>query len=142
FVGAGLIFVHRGDVRGLTTASTAWLVVAVGLACGANLVPLAAILTAVHLVIVFGFRWFERPTRHHELRLVTSDDGALDAVVRARTEQYYEVLGVKREPDERGHAVRIMVEGDKHIARLYAAVCDVEGVTLVAINEAELAASH
>ncbi len=31
FVGAGIIFVQRGTVRGLTTASTAWMAAAIGL---------------------------------------------------------------------------------------------------------------
>src|SRR5437762_9835801 len=32
FIGAGIIFVHRGAVRGLTTASTALMATAIGLA--------------------------------------------------------------------------------------------------------------
>lgn len=39
FVGAGLIFVHRGSVRGLTTAASIWATAAVG----AGLLVLAAV---------------------------------------------------------------------------------------------------
>ena len=47
FIGAGIIFVHRGAVRGLTTASTALMATAIGLACGAGLPALARMVTAL-----------------------------------------------------------------------------------------------
>src|ERR1700722_9395317 len=37
FIGGGLIFVRRDNVRGLTTAAIVWLTAAVGMACGAGL---------------------------------------------------------------------------------------------------------
>ncbi|MGK4585166.1 MgtC/SapB family protein [Kitasatospora sp. HPMI-4] len=46
FIGAGVIFVHRGWVQGLTTAATIWLTAAVGSAAAAGL-PLLAALTVV-----------------------------------------------------------------------------------------------
>src|SRR3984885_9768642 len=44
FIGAGLIFVRRDSVRGLTTAAGIWLTAAVGAAAGASL-PLLALRT-------------------------------------------------------------------------------------------------
>src|ERR1700733_10145848 len=41
FIGAGLIFVRRDSVRGLTTAAGVWLTAAIGAACGASLWLLA-----------------------------------------------------------------------------------------------------
>ena len=57
FIGGGLIFVHRGVVRGLTTAATIWLAAAVGMACGAGLPVLAVTTTttAAHYLITAGF---------------------------------------------------------------------------------------
>jgi putative Mg2+ transporter-C (MgtC) family protein len=55
FIGAGLIFVRRGSVRGLTTAAVVWLTAAVGMACGAGLPILALAVTAGHFIIVLGF---------------------------------------------------------------------------------------
>jgi putative Mg2+ transporter-C (MgtC) family protein len=54
FIGAGLIFVHRDTVRGLTTAAAVWLTAAVGAAAGAGLWLLALAATALHLVSVRG----------------------------------------------------------------------------------------
>jgi putative Mg2+ transporter-C (MgtC) family protein len=55
FIGGGLIFVRRTNVRGLTTAAIVWLTAAIGMACGAGLPILALAVTAGHFVIVFGF---------------------------------------------------------------------------------------
>lgn len=52
FLGAGVIFVNRDVVRGLTTAASIWLAAAIGMACGAGLIPLAAMGTALHFVAV------------------------------------------------------------------------------------------
>lgn len=51
FVGAGLIFVRRDAVRGLTTAASIWVTAAVGTAAGAGL-PWLAIATTVGYFIV------------------------------------------------------------------------------------------
>jgi len=55
FIGGGLIFVRRANVRGLTTAAIVWLTAAIGMACGAGLPILAIAVTAGHFVIVFVF---------------------------------------------------------------------------------------
>ncbi|MCG6568527.1 MgtC/SapB family protein [Tessaracoccus sp. Y36] len=52
FLGAGVIFVNRDVVRGLTTAASIWLAAAIGMACGAGLLPLAAFATLLHFVAV------------------------------------------------------------------------------------------
>lgn len=54
FLGAGVIFKGRNMVRGLTTAATVWVAAAVGMACGAGMVPLAAALTVLQLIVLFA----------------------------------------------------------------------------------------
>jgi len=51
FIGAGLIFVRRDSVRGLTTAAGIWVAAAVGAAAGAGLLVLAALTTGAYFVI-------------------------------------------------------------------------------------------
>jgi putative Mg2+ transporter-C (MgtC) family protein len=55
FLGAGLIFVRRDSVRGLTTAAAVWVTAAVGAACGAGLPILAAAATIIYLVVALTF---------------------------------------------------------------------------------------
>lgn len=52
FLGAGVIFMRRDIVRGLTTAAAVWLTAAVGMACGAGMITLAVGMTALHLIAV------------------------------------------------------------------------------------------
>lgn len=51
FIGAGLIFVRRESVRGLTTAAGIWVTAAVGSAAGAGLLVLAALSTGIYFVV-------------------------------------------------------------------------------------------
>src|SRR6201996_7996626 len=54
FIGAGLIFVRKDSVRGLTTAASIWVTAAIGSAPGAGLLLIAAETTVVYLVVVAG----------------------------------------------------------------------------------------
>ncbi len=53
FLGAGLIFVRRDSVRGLTTAAGVWLTAAVGAAAGASLPVLAIATTVGYFIVVY-----------------------------------------------------------------------------------------
>jgi putative Mg2+ transporter-C (MgtC) family protein len=55
FLGAGLILTRQGSVRGLTTAATVWETAGIGMAAGAGLPLLAAVVTGLHFVAVFGY---------------------------------------------------------------------------------------
>jgi putative Mg2+ transporter-C (MgtC) family protein len=50
FLGAGVIFMRRDVVRGLTTAATIWVSAAIGMACGAGMVALALAMTLFQLL--------------------------------------------------------------------------------------------
>lgn len=55
FIGGGLIFVHRSNVRGLTTAAGIWATAAVGMAVGGDLLLLASAMTLIYLIISYAF---------------------------------------------------------------------------------------
>lgn len=52
FLGAGVIFVRRNIISGLTTAASVWVTAAVGMACGAGMPVLAALTVALYLLAV------------------------------------------------------------------------------------------
>jgi putative Mg2+ transporter-C (MgtC) family protein len=54
FLGAGLIFVRRDVVNGLTTAATIWMVAGIGMACGGGLPLLAMAVVALYFVTMYG----------------------------------------------------------------------------------------
>jgi putative Mg2+ transporter-C (MgtC) family protein len=55
FIGGGIIFVKRSDVRGLTTAAGVWLTAAVGMAAGAGMLAVAAAATAAYYLVAFAY---------------------------------------------------------------------------------------
>src|SRR6202167_4130938 len=55
FLGAGLIFVRRDSVRGLTTAASIWVTAAIGSASGAGLAILALLTVGIYFLIVLAF---------------------------------------------------------------------------------------
>lgn len=57
FLGAGVIFVHREVLTGLTTAAGLWVVAGIGAACGYGLYFLAAYATFLTL-FVFEALWY------------------------------------------------------------------------------------
>jgi putative Mg2+ transporter-C (MgtC) family protein len=55
FIGGGLIFVQRSNVRGLTTAAGVWATAGVGLAAGGDLPILAVGATVAYLIVSVGY---------------------------------------------------------------------------------------
>jgi putative Mg2+ transporter-C (MgtC) family protein len=64
FLGAGLIFVRRDTVRGLTTAASIWLVAAIGMAAGAGMFVIAPGVVIAYLLVVAGIAPLTRRLPH------------------------------------------------------------------------------
>lgn len=78
FLGAGVIFVRRNAVSGLTTAASIWVTAAVGMACGAGMPLIAVAATALHLVAVVALTFIvtKIPTIEEDrIVVVHYDDG-------------------------------------------------------------------
>ena len=74
FLGAGAIIHDNGSIKGLTTAGTIWLVMAIGLACGSFNFILAILVTAVVMIVLTTFRKLEaKVTKHSPIFAVTAD---------------------------------------------------------------------
>ena len=63
FIGGGIIFVKRSDVRGLTTAAGVWLTAAVGMAAGGGMLAVAAVATGAYYVVAFAYPYLVRALR-------------------------------------------------------------------------------
>lgn len=66
FIGAGVLIQDRQGVHGLTTASTIWLVTAIGILCGLRLYSLAVGVTVVALFILWLLSPLDRKIHHNE----------------------------------------------------------------------------
>jgi putative Mg2+ transporter-C (MgtC) family protein len=61
FLGAGAIFRHGEDVRGVTTAASLWAMGAVGAAAGAGAILFALFLSCIYYVVLRWLRFLDRP---------------------------------------------------------------------------------
>jgi len=141
FLGAGVIFVNRGNVVGLTTAASIWVTAAIGMACGAGLPVLAVAGTALHLVAVGTLPMAERVLRRTSGTTLTveatrggdavtrlfeacADSGArtsIDDIRRSTTPDGVERMQLR---------VHVRAKADD-IQRLIARLAAVDGVTTV-----------
>ncbi|HAR54116.1 MgtC/SapB family protein [Roseovarius nubinhibens] len=60
FLAAGIIFTSKGQVRNITTGASLWLAGAIGLACGAGQMPLAAMATGIVVLVLLSLHVVER----------------------------------------------------------------------------------
>src|SRR5579875_597124 len=164
FLGAGLIFVRRDAVRGLTTAAAVWVTAAVGMASGAGLPLLAVAVTALYFIALYGLTALARrlPTSRFApsyLRLdYTHGSGALRRALEVCTAQGFQVSEVNIEREETAapaHAVfedgildrgerprpaavtvMLVVYGTGSVAELAARIQEIDGVISVNAGDA------
>ena len=94
FLGAGAI-IHRNDgIRGLTTAGTIWIVMAIGIACGSFNFVIAVITTLVIILVLTIFRKVEEKMANKKMTLLItapSDKPVLGKILAYSKEMNYEV---------------------------------------------------
>ena len=74
FLGAGAIIHDHGSIKGLTTAGTIWLVMAIGLACGSFNFLIAILVTFVVMIVLTLFRKIEtKLNKNSPILLVVSE---------------------------------------------------------------------
>jgi putative Mg2+ transporter-C (MgtC) family protein len=157
FLGAGLIFVRRDSVRGLTTAAAIWVTAAVGAAAGAGLPLLAILATGIYFLVAVAFPLATRrlprsATAVSALRVRYPDGrGILRDVLREATTRGFviddvatQALGARRPSPSTGdvRAERPMVEvtlhvhGKNSVNELAAALSERAGVDAVLASDA------
>lgn len=144
FIGAGLIFVRRDSVRGLTTAAGIWLTAAIGAAAGASLPLLAVATTAAYFLVVFVLSPIARrlpasPYAPSALKVDYEDGrGILRRVLATCTARDFKVADVKvdRHADVAGAvSVALEVHGPGAVAALAAELGEIDGVLTVAAGD-------
>jgi putative Mg2+ transporter-C (MgtC) family protein len=99
FIGAGLVFVRRNKVRGLTTAASIWMVAAVGSAAGAGLIIPAVFVTVAHFFVAYVYPFVVGHTRlgrvaDHTVQVqYATETGALRLILLACTDLGFAIVG-------------------------------------------------
>jgi putative Mg2+ transporter-C (MgtC) family protein len=168
FLGAGLIFVRRDAVRGLTTAAVVWMTAGIGMACGAGLPLLALAVAAMHFIVMFVLGPLARRlpmsrTAPSDVRLTYEDGkGVLRRALQLCTAQGFQVAEVniedERDAEPSGAAfedslvdrddgfhprtvtVLLTVHGGGSVAELAARLKEIDGVLSVRAGDVNAAA--
>lgn len=133
FLGAGVILRDRGKVIGLTTASTIWLVAALGMGIGAFEYGLTFAVVGIVLIVLWIFPYFEhwldhiREERTYEI-VLARDDGKLRALAEQLKRGSLKGRGIQIAKDGERLIVSWQVQGrpDQHAAWVDQMVCDPE----------------
>jgi len=156
FLGAGLIFVRRDSVRGLTTAAAIWVTAATGTAAGAGLPLLAGLATGIYLLVTVAFpaatrRLPRSATAISALRVRYPDGhGILREVLRQATTRGFTIddaaaqtIGCQRPSSGQdappGHPmveVTLHLHGKQPVSDLAAALSELAGVDAVLASDA------
>jgi putative Mg2+ transporter-C (MgtC) family protein len=150
FLGAGLIFVRRDSVRGLTTAASIWVTAAIGSAAGAGLPVLAVVTTGLYFLVAIGFSAATRrlplsATAVSALRIRYPDGrGILRQILQQATAQGFAIDDVSTEaagyrqpagdlPSARLAMVEVTlhVHGKQSVSELAAALSELDDVDAV-----------
>ena len=152
FLGAGIIFVRRDAVRGLTTAASIWVTAAIGSASGAGLPVLAALATGIYFIVALAFPLLTRRlprsvTAISALRVTYPDGrGILRAVIAETTSRGFAIDDMATEPisqqpglpgdDIRRVQVTLHVHGRHPVTELAAALSEMQDVHAVLATDA------
>ncbi|OKL48377.1 hypothetical protein BSR28_01355 [Boudabousia liubingyangii] len=140
FLGAGVIFVNNDSVRGLTTAATIWLSAAIGMACGASMIPLAMFALLLHYILVFiiGPLANHVPDTAHNKRTVVEYEagrGVMRHIMMKASDLGFKATVTKSSPiqteDGKGMRVVMKFEGAKPYLELDTALSALDGVLAV-----------
>lgn len=113
FLGAGVIFVRGGSVKGLTTAAGIWATAAIGLALGAGMYTVGVLCTALIILLQFSLHKFlpgDMQSSKELLMVISKDYHTVMPKIRERlTEMKVLIGGVEMEKLENGD-VRVSMD--------------------------------
>lgn len=113
FLGAGVIFVRGGSVKGLTTAAGIWATAAIGLALGAGMYTVGVLCTALMILLQISLHKFlpgDMQSSKELLLVISRDYHTVMPKIRARLEEMKVLIsGVEMEKMDNGD-VRVSME--------------------------------
>ena len=113
FLGAGVIFVRGGSVKGLTTAAGIWATAAIGLALGAGMYTVGVLCTALMIVLQIALHKFlpgDMQSSKELMLVISKDYHAVMPKIRTRLgEMKVLISGVEMEKLENGD-VRVTMD--------------------------------
>ena len=140
FLGAGVIFVRGGSIRGLTTAAGIWTMAAVGLAIGGGLYIIGVVSTVLILIVqIILHHWLpsSESMETHDISLVLGsvDSGALGKLLEYFAQKHITVIETNIRRDVKNERIKIdmsvRIQKDADLADALSIVGDVPEVISV-----------
>ncbi len=147
FIGAGTVLRQGLTVTGLTTASTLWIVAAIGMACGCGKISIAVVSTVLSVAILVLIRIFERKLLPKNLKHMRTIKISFlckyeeyDEIYKKLTEIFPEIIDYKhRTIDEEGDNLKIsakLVSNEKNpVMQIYKKLDEIKNVRSVNVKE-------
>lgn len=113
FLGAGAIIHKTSGARGLTTAGTIWIVMAIGLACGSFNFILAVIGTCIILAVLVSFRKLESRINDKNpmvILLVDADKPAIKTILNVASEFHCTIHGLSTNIESEEEGIEIVFQ--------------------------------
>ncbi|MEK3865889.1 MgtC/SapB family protein [Paenibacillus sp. FSL H7-0716] len=111
FLGAGTIMRHGGNVSGLTTAASLWVVAAIGIGTGAGFYYASALTTVIVFVSLFILNIIEkkwlRAGRKEEYSILLDEDGDIEAFFRFLSDEHIAIHSMKVERSRAESVIQI-----------------------------------
>ncbi len=99
FLGAGVIFVRKQNVSGITTSAGIWATVGVGIAIGAGMYLIGAVTTAmiilVHLVLQHKSKLIKETMTEHITLVLSSEENIDDILSSVFTTRNIDIINLK-----------------------------------------------
>ena len=107
FLGAGMIFVHKNSVKGLTTAAGVWATSGIGMAIGAGMYVIGIVTTVIiflfQIILHKNFKILLHHNSDNLIFIVSDEKGTMDMVKELieNAELSYSLVSMRKLPDNR-----------------------------------------
>ena len=113
FLGAGAIIHKTSGARGLTTAGTIWIVMAIGLACGSFNFIIAAVGTLIILAVLVSFRKLESKINDKNpmiIMVVDPEKPAIKTILKVASEFHCTIHGLSTNIESEEEGIEIIFQ--------------------------------
>lgn len=114
FLGAGMIFMQKNTVRGLTTAAGIWATAGIGMAVGAGMYFIGI---GVMIIIVIGqivlhgrFNWLASPKTEKLLVTIDNDEEIIPGFMDRLSKRHISIIGFEAERKDKEMVLRLTVQ--------------------------------
>lgn len=147
FIGAGTVLRQGLTVTGLTTASTLWIVAAIGMACGCGKISIAVVSTILSVAILVLIRIFERKLLPRNLKHMRTIKISFickyeeyNEIYKKLTDTFPEIIDYKhRTIDEEGDTLKItakLASNEKNpVMQIYRKLDEIKNLQSVSVKE-------